>query len=121
MPGPQGPETIPETIKAINPETGEEYDKLVTSKASTPATEIGPPEPPKTSPIDNSSTNSSVAGAGRGTSNDPRRLDAPQSGGGSGQRASADSRRLDNKATTTTSNQAPRVAGFRYYRDLGQK
>ena len=118
MPGPQGPETV----KAINPETGEEYDKLVRSnKADTPATEIGPPEPPKTSPIDNSSTNSSVAGAGRGTSNDPRRLDAPQSGGGSGQRASTDSRRLDNKATTTTSNQAPRVVGFRYYRDLGQK
>ena len=117
MPGPQGPETI----KAINPETGEEYDKLASNKASAPAVEIGPEEPPKTSPIDNSSTNSSVAGAGRGTSNDPRRTDAPRSGGGSGQRASNDPRRTDAPKTTTTSNQAPTVVGFRYYRDLGQK
>ena len=101
MPGPQGPETV----KAINPETGEEYDKLVTSKADTPATEIGPKEPPKTSPVDNSSTNSNTtrasntANSGQRTSADPRRVDAP---------------------TTTTSNQAPRVVGFRYYRDLGQ-
>jgi hypothetical protein len=112
MPGPQGPETV--KVKSDN-------KSPVGTKADTPATEIGPPEPPKTSPIDNSSTNSSVAGAGRGTSNDPRRLDAPRSGGGSGQRASADSRRFDNNATTTTSNQAPPVVGFRYYRDLGQK
>jgi hypothetical protein len=116
MPGPQGPETV----KAINPETGEEYDKLVTSKADTPATEIGSKEPPKTSPIDNSATNSSITGAGQRASADPRRLDAPRSGGGSGQRASADPRRLDAPATTT-SNQAPIVVGFRYYRDLGQK
>jgi len=101
MPGPQGPETV----KAINPETGEEYDKLVTSKADTPATEIGPKEPPKTSPVDNSSTNSNTtrasntANSGQRTSADPRRVDAP---------------------TTTTSNQAPRVVGYRYYRDLGQ-
>jgi len=101
MPGPQGPETV----KAINPETGEEYDKLVTSKADTPATEIGPKEPPKTSLVDNSSTNSNTtrasntANSGQRTSADPRRVDAP---------------------TTTTSNQAPRVVGFRYYRDLGQ-
>jgi hypothetical protein len=120
MPGPQGPETIPETVKAINPETGEVYNKLATDKASTPAVEIGPQEPPKTSPIDNSSANSSVTGAGQRASNDPRRTDAPRSGGGSGQRASNDPRRTD-APTTTTSNQAPPVVGFRYYRDLGQK
>jgi hypothetical protein len=118
MPGPQGPETV----RAINPETGEEYDKLVRSnKADTPATAIGPKEPPKTSVVENSSTGSPTVVAGSRSSADSRRLDTPQSGGGSGQRASTDSRRLDNKATTTTSDQAPRVTGFRYYRDLGQK
>ena len=117
MPGPQGPETV----KAINPETGEVYDKLVVNKTDVPATEIGPKEPPKTSMIDSSSTSSTTVGAGSRSSADSRRLDAPQSGGGSGQRASTDSRRLDNKATTTTSNQAQPVTGFRYYRDLGQR
>jgi hypothetical protein len=109
MPGPQGPETV----KAINPETGEVYDKLVTNKVEVAAIEVGTKEPPKTSIIDNSSTNSSTVGA-----------DKSNSGSGSGQRASADPRRSDNKATTTTtttSNQAPTVVGFRYYRDLGQK
>lgn len=108
MPGPQGPETV----KAVNPETGEVYDKLATTKADVPAVEIGPKEPPKTSVIDNSSTNSSTVGADKPKSN---------SGGGSGQRASADPRRTDAATTTTTSNQAPPVVGFRYYRDLGQK
>jgi hypothetical protein len=113
MPGPQGPETVKVESDNKSP---------VAAKADTPATKIGPKEPPKTSPIDNSSGNSSVTGSGQRASADPRRLDAPRSGGGSGQRASADPRRLDNKATTTTtSDQAPRVVGFRYYRDLGQK
>ena len=109
MPGPQGPETV----KAINPETGEEYDKLAVNKTDVPATEIGPKQPPKTSIIDNGSTSTNTVGAGRGTSADPRRLDAQNSNTtGTGQRATA---------PTTTSNQAPRVVGFRYYRDLGQK
>ena len=91
MPGPQGPETTKVESDNKSP---------VGAKADTPATKIGPKEPPKTSPIDNSSANSSSTG----------------------QRESADPRRLDNKATTTTtSNQAPPVVGFRYYRDLGQK
>jgi hypothetical protein len=108
MPGPQGPETV----KAINPETGEEYDKAVGTKADTPATQVGPKEPPKTSVVDSSTPSSTTVGAAK-----------PNSGGGPGQRASADPRRTDAAATTTTttSNQAPTVVGFRYYRDLGQK
>jgi hypothetical protein len=92
MPGPQGPETV----KPLTDKTAP-----VTTKADTPATAIGPKEPPKTSLIDNSSTNSSITNSGQRTSADPRRTDAPK--------------------TTTTSTQAPRVVGFRYYRDLGQK
>ena len=99
MPGPQGPETVKVESDNKSP---------VGTKADTPATKIGPKEPPKTSPIDNSSANSNTTGSSSTT--------------GSSQRASADPRRLDNKATTTTtSDQAPRVVGFRYYRDLGQK
>ena len=116
MPGPQGPETIPETVKAINPETGEVYDKLVTTKAGTPATEIGPEEPPKTSPIDNSSANSSVVGtavANNGAASSS--ANTTDSLRNSSRRAAANNR------ATTTSNQAPTVVGFRYYRDLGQK
>jgi hypothetical protein len=113
MPGPQGPETV----KAINPETGEEYDKLVVSKDDTPATAIGPKEPPKTSVVDNSSTNSSVAGAtvanNGAASSSANTTDSLRN---SSRRAAA-----NNRETTTTSNQAPTVVGFRYYRDLGQK
>ena len=90
MPGPQGPE-VNETITGDN--------TSVVDNESAPATEIGDKEPPKTSPIDNSSTNSSIAGTGQRTSADPRRTDTP----------------------TTISNQAPRVVGFKYYRDLGQR
>jgi len=124
MPGPQGPETIPniipETVKAINPETGEVYNKLATNKASTPAVEIGPQEPPKTSPIDNSSANSSVTrtavadnGAASSSANTTDSLR-----NSSRRAAKADA---DKKATKTTSNQAQPVTGFKYYRDLGQK
>jgi hypothetical protein len=97
MPGPQGPETV-------KPLTGNTAP--VGTKADTPATEIGPKEPPKTSMVANNASNSTTTGASNTT--------------GSGQRASADPRRSD-APTTTTSNQAPRVVGFRYYRDLGQK
>jgi hypothetical protein len=91
MPGPQGPETV----RAINPETGEEYDKLVvTTKADTPATEIGEKEPPKTSVVDNSSGNSNV-------------------GADSVANAAA-------PATSAAPNQSQRRVGFRYYRDLGK-
>lgn len=104
MPGPQGPETVKVESDNKSP---------VGAKADTPATKIGPKEPPKTSVVDNSASSSTTVGADK---------TKPNSGSGSGQRASADPRRLDNKATTTTtSDQAPRVVGFRYYRDLGQK
>jgi hypothetical protein len=69
----------------------------VIDKASTPATEIGDTEPARTSPVDtNTATNVTGTDSANGTSNGSQR------------------------ATTTTSNQAQRVVGFRYYRDLGQ-
>ena len=88
MPGPQGPE-VNETV------TGDKA--AVVTKADVPATEIGPKEPPKTSPIDNSTSNSAVNTGANNTN---------------GSAAT--------NTTTTTSNQTRRVAGFRYYRDLGQ-
>ena len=97
MPGPQGPETV----RAINPETGEEYDKLVvTTKADTPATEIGEKEPPKTSVVDNSSGNSNVGAA-------------PVTDAATPSTSAA-------SVTSATPNQSQRRVGFRYYRDLGQ-
>jgi len=117
MPGPQGPETL-KTVKAINPETGEEYDKLVTTKADTPATAIGPKEPPKTSVVDaaNGSTNRTTVANNGAASSSANTTDSLRN---SSRRAAREA--ADKKATTTTSNQAPIVAGFRYYRDLGQK
>jgi hypothetical protein len=91
MPGPQGPE-VNETV------TGDKA--AVVTKADVPATEIGPKEPPKTSPIDNSTSNSAVSTAANNTN---------------GSTATNTT-----NTTTTTSNQTRRVAGFRYYRDLGQ-
>jgi len=84
MPGPQGPE-VNETI------TGDKASVL--DKETTPATEIGDKEPPKTSPVDTSAA-TNVTGT--------------------------DSANSSQRATTTTSNQSRRVVGFRYYRDLGQ-
>jgi len=86
MPGPQGPE-VNETV------TGDKA--AVVTKADVPATEIGDKEPPKTSPIDNSTTNSAV-------------------------NTGANNNGATTTNTTTTSNQSRRVVGFRYYRDLGQ-
>jgi hypothetical protein len=67
----------------------------VIDKADVPATEIGDKESPKTSPIDNSTSNSAV-------------------------NTGANNNGSTNTTTTTTSNQTRRVAGFRYYRDLGK-
>jgi hypothetical protein len=91
MPGPQGPETTKVESDNKSP---------VGNKADTPATQIGPKEPPKTSLVDatNSSANRTIV-ANNGAASSPA---------------------ADKKATTT-SNQAPIVTGFRYYRDLGQK
>jgi len=93
MPGPQGPE-VNETV------TGDKA--AVVTKADVPATEIGDKEPPKTSPIDNSTSNSAVSTGVNNTS------------GANNTNGSTTTK------TTTTSNQTRRVAGFRYYRDLGQ-
>ena len=94
MPGPQGPETIKPLTDKTDP---------VGKKADTPATEIGDKEPPKTSLVDNSTSNSAVTTGANNTS------------GANNTNGSTTTK------TTTTSNQAPRVVGFRYYRDLGQK
>jgi hypothetical protein len=93
MPGPQGPE-VNKTVTGDKPS--------VIDKASTPAVEIGPVEPPSTSPIE-SSTAVNLTGS-----------DADKRAAISGQRNTATA------TTTTTSNQPTRVVGFRYYRDLGQ-
>jgi hypothetical protein len=93
MPGPQGPE-VNKTVTGDKPS--------VIDKASTPAVEIGPTQPPSTSPIE-SSTAANLTGS-----------DADKRAAISGQRNTA------NATTTTTSNQPTRVVGFRYYRDLGQ-
>lgn len=75
---------------------GDDKAASVVSKEGSSATEIGEKAPPKTSVAD-------TATASRGpTSSTP-----PASG-------------TSARNTTTTSNQAQRVAGFRYYRDLGQ-
>ena len=125
MPGPQGPETV----KAINPQTGEEYNKLANqNKASTPATEIGPPEPPKTSIVNNGS--SYTGSIGNATNGPTNRAAVANNGAASSSANTTDSLRNSSrraakaaadKKATTTSNQAPIVVGFRYYRDLGQK
>ena len=125
MPGPQGPETV----KAINPQTGEEYNKLANqNKASTPAPEIGPPEPPKTSIVNNGS--SYTGSIGNATNGPTNRAAVANNGAASSSANTTDSLRNSSrrsakaaadKKATTTSNQAPTVVGFRYYRDLGQK
>ena len=89
MPGPQGPE-VNKTVTGDKPS--------VIDKASTPAVEIGPTQPPSTSPIEKSSPNTA-----------------------SNVNTGNNSVAANNGTTvTTTSNQSRRVVGFRYYRDLGQ-
>ena len=114
MPGPQGPETV----KATNPETGEEYNKLVTNKSNTLATEIGPKEPPKTSIVN---SGSSYTGSIGNATNDPASSSANTTDSLRNSSRRSAKAAADKKATTTTSNQAPPVTGFKYYRDLGQK
>ena len=108
MPGPQGPE-VNETI------TGESTP--VVEKESSPATEIGPKEPPKTSIVNSGS--SYTGGVGNATngpaSSSANTTDSLRNSSRRSAKAAAD------KKATTTSNQAPPVTGFKYYRDLGQK
>ena len=94
MPGPQGPEA----------------NKITEGNAPTPvtptdsrATEIGPAEPPRQSPIDDTSRSGSVVVAGS-----------------TNQSASNTQTAAGSTKTRTTSNQAPTVVGFRYYRDIGR-
>ena len=108
MPGPQGPETL-------KPLTGNTAP--VGDKADTPATKIGPKEPPKTSLVDasNSSTNRTTVANNGAASSSANTTDSLRNSSRRAAKAEAD------KKATTTSNQAPIVVGFRYYRDLGQK
>jgi hypothetical protein len=92
MPGPQGPE-VNKTVTGDKPS--------VIDKASTPAVEIGPTQPPSTSPIEQRSSNTASTASTATTDNNS----GPANNG---------------TTVTTTSNQTQRVAGFRYYRDLGQ-
>jgi hypothetical protein len=120
MPGPQGPE-VNETV------TGE--GTPVIEKESSPATEIGPKEPPKTSIVNSGS--SYTGSIGNATNGPTNRAAVANNGAASSSANTTDNLRnssrrsakaaADKKATTTTSNQAPPVTGFKYYRDLGQK
>lgn len=94
MPGPQGPES----------------NKTTQGNAPTPitpvnsrATEIGPAESPKQSPIDDANRSGTVTAAN--ATNQPASPTQTSSNG---------------TQTRTTSNQAPPVVGFRYYRDIGR-
>ena len=108
MPGPQGPETL-------KPLTGNTAP--VGDKADTPATKIGPKEPPKTSLVDasNGSTNRTTVANNGAASSSANTTDSLRNSSRRAAKETAD------KKATTTSNQAPIVVGFRYYRDLGQK
>jgi hypothetical protein len=92
MPGPQGPEAN-KKIEGEQP--------TVVSTSGNSATEVGPEDPAKTSPIDDPNVN-------KGPTNNSAN---PQSQASSGASATR---------TVNTSTEAPRRVGFRYYRDLGQ-
>jgi hypothetical protein len=88
MPGPQGPEANKKT---------EGDAPLVSSPSGNSMTTVGPEEPAKTSPIDDTTTESAPA-----------------------TNASSQTGSNSTAKTVNTSNAAPRRVGFRYYRDLGQ-
>ena len=94
MPGPQGPEA--------NKNTEGNAPTAVTPTNSR-ATEIGPAEPTKQSPIDDTGRSGTVIAA-----------NATSQSASNAQTSSASTK------TRTTSNQAPTVVGFRYYRDIGR-
>ena len=98
MPGPQGPE--------INKTEAGSTPSVISSEGAR-ATEIDKAEPPKTSPIQDNTKATPVQNAN--ASPDTTSSTASKQGGGA------------TAQTTTTSNQGQRVAGYRYYRDLGQK
>jgi hypothetical protein len=92
MPGPQGPEANKKT---------EGDQPTVVSSTGNNATETGPEDPARTSPID-----------------DPNPNSAPSNGSATPQTATASG--AGSARTVNTSTEAPRRVGFRYYRDLGQ-
>ena len=98
MPGPQGPEANKTT-------EGNVVSKI--SKEGSSATELGKEEPPKSSPIADTNKETPVQNANASPAN-----------AASGNSSSANSATTQTK---TTSTQGQRVAGYRYYRDLGQK
>jgi hypothetical protein len=93
MPGPQGPEADKKT-------QGDQ--STVISASGNSAIEVGPEDPVKTSPTDDSNKNT---GPSNGSA-------SPQTAGNASSAATA--------KTVNTSTEAPRRVGFRYYRDLGQ-
>ena len=92
MPGPQGPEANKKT---------EGDQPTVVSSTGNNATETGPEDPARTSPIDDPNPNSSPSNSSA----------TPQTATASG---------AGSARTVNTSTEAPRRVGFRYYRDLGQ-
>lgn len=90
MPGPQGPE------KTVSESADGNASRI--AREDSAATEIKEEQAPRTSNIDTGTSNQGPAPANSPASSSANR----------------------NTSTTTTSNQTRRVAGFRYYRDLGQ-
>ena len=119
MPGPQGPE-INETV------TGEGAASI--SKENSNALQKDGPAEQSNSPNSGSSYTGNIGNATNGPTN---RAAVANNGAASSSANTTDSLRnssrraakaaADKKATTTTSNQAPVTAGFKYYRDLGQR
>jgi hypothetical protein len=93
MPGPQGPEA--------NKLTQGDQSTVISASGNS-AVEVGPEDPAKTSPTDDSNKNTGPSNGGSG----------PQTAGNASSAATA--------KTVNTSTEAPRRVGFRYYRDLGQ-
>ena len=93
MPGPQGPEANKLTQGDL---------ATVISAVGNNAIEVGPEDPPKTSPTDDPNLNTAPSNSGA----------SPQTAGNSSSAASA--------KTVNTSTDGTRRVGFRYYRDLGQ-
>jgi hypothetical protein len=93
MPGPQGPEAN-KNIQGTAP--------TVVTPTNSRATEIGPAEPTKQSPIDDTGRSGTVIAANA-----------------TSQSVSNTQTSVGSTKTKTTSNQAPTVVGFRYYRDIG--
>ncbi len=99
MPGPQGPE--------VN-KTQDGNIASVISKADSAATQLDTKEPIKTSPIQDTTKETPVQNANA----------SPNSTASTASKQGATS---STTQTKTTSTQGQRVAGFRYYRDLGQQ